>query len=274
MSKTAISGRLRSQLFRGDPKLEAAAVSDPAHVLPGAAGSHVGKIQLALILLDAADTAPLTVPSSVPQRVASSRRVGVEVIPSFEAMLRRSLPPSQSRRSPLRRNTRPVATKRVMQAAVKILDKESSRHRLLRPMPDAFHLALPHRKTADRYPDRSTTRTRPPARCSPSISPHIADPPAYRTPPGNAGSDNLIEFISSPEWLDPTKIEMRSSASLLFRAASRVLRALKRAGSPMVRSNVEPTSVPLGSRSFPLRALSTYTRPIHARSLGESRLRR
>jgi len=54
MSKTIISGRLRSKLFHGDPKLEAGAVSDPAHVLPGASGPHVGKIQLALILLDAA----------------------------------------------------------------------------------------------------------------------------------------------------------------------------------------------------------------------------
>lgn len=45
---------LQSQLFRGDTKLEAAAVSDPAHILPGAAGPHVGKIQLALIRLDGA----------------------------------------------------------------------------------------------------------------------------------------------------------------------------------------------------------------------------
>jgi hypothetical protein len=45
---------LQSQLFRGDPKLEAAAVSDPAHILPGSSGSHVGKIQQALIQLDGA----------------------------------------------------------------------------------------------------------------------------------------------------------------------------------------------------------------------------
>jgi peptidoglycan hydrolase-like protein with peptidoglycan-binding domain len=45
---------LQSQLFRGDPKLEAAAVSDPAHVVPGAVGDHVGKIQQALITLDGA----------------------------------------------------------------------------------------------------------------------------------------------------------------------------------------------------------------------------
>jgi len=45
---------LRSTLFRGDPKLEAAAVSDPAHIVPGAKGEHVRKIQLALIQLDGA----------------------------------------------------------------------------------------------------------------------------------------------------------------------------------------------------------------------------
>lgn len=43
---------LQSQLFRSDPKLEAAAVSDPAHILPGAVGQHVAKIQQALIILD------------------------------------------------------------------------------------------------------------------------------------------------------------------------------------------------------------------------------
>lgn len=45
---------LQSQLFRGDPKLEAAALSDPAHILPGSTGAHVGKIQQALIQLDRA----------------------------------------------------------------------------------------------------------------------------------------------------------------------------------------------------------------------------
>lgn len=45
---------LQSQLFRGDSKLEAAAVSDPAHILQGASGPHVGKIQEALIKLDGA----------------------------------------------------------------------------------------------------------------------------------------------------------------------------------------------------------------------------
>jgi hypothetical protein len=45
---------LQSKLFRGDPKLEAAAKSNPAHILPGASGPHVGKIQTALTQLDGA----------------------------------------------------------------------------------------------------------------------------------------------------------------------------------------------------------------------------
>lgn len=45
---------LKSELFRGDPRLEAAAISDPAHVVPGATGPHVEKIQAALMLLDGA----------------------------------------------------------------------------------------------------------------------------------------------------------------------------------------------------------------------------
>lgn len=49
---------LQSQLFRGDPKLEAAAVSDPAHIAQGAVGKHVRKIQLALIQLDDAALEP------------------------------------------------------------------------------------------------------------------------------------------------------------------------------------------------------------------------
>ena len=43
---------LRSNLFRGDPKLEPCAVSDPAHITPGSVGDHVRKIQQALILID------------------------------------------------------------------------------------------------------------------------------------------------------------------------------------------------------------------------------
>lgn len=46
---------LQSQLFRGDTKLEAAAVSDPGHIVPGASGPHVAKIQSALFQLDGAN---------------------------------------------------------------------------------------------------------------------------------------------------------------------------------------------------------------------------
>lgn len=45
---------LQSRLFRNDPNLEAATVSHPAHIVPGARGEHVRKIQLALIQLDGA----------------------------------------------------------------------------------------------------------------------------------------------------------------------------------------------------------------------------
>jgi peptidoglycan hydrolase-like protein with peptidoglycan-binding domain len=45
---------LFSDLFRGDPKLEACAVQDSAHVAQGARGEHVKKIQTALNLIDAA----------------------------------------------------------------------------------------------------------------------------------------------------------------------------------------------------------------------------
>lgn len=43
---------LQSLLFKGDSKLEMAAISDPAHIQTGAVGPHVGKIQQALIKLD------------------------------------------------------------------------------------------------------------------------------------------------------------------------------------------------------------------------------
>lgn len=48
---------LKSQLFRGDAQLEAAAASDPAHVVPGARGDHVRKIQQALVRLAGAGIA-------------------------------------------------------------------------------------------------------------------------------------------------------------------------------------------------------------------------
>jgi len=43
---------LRSKLFAGDPKLEAAATSDAAHITQGAVGEFVRKIQMALRQLD------------------------------------------------------------------------------------------------------------------------------------------------------------------------------------------------------------------------------
>src|SRR5437762_2378288 len=49
---------LKSKLLAGIQKLEQAAVSDPAHVTPGASGPHVAKIQAALILLDKAKIEP------------------------------------------------------------------------------------------------------------------------------------------------------------------------------------------------------------------------
>lgn len=45
---------LRSRLFRGNPSLESCLVQNPAHVLLGAVGDHVGKIQTALAALDKA----------------------------------------------------------------------------------------------------------------------------------------------------------------------------------------------------------------------------
>lgn len=49
---------LQSTHFRGDPKLEACAVSDPAHITPGAVGNHVSKIQTAIVMLDNANIVP------------------------------------------------------------------------------------------------------------------------------------------------------------------------------------------------------------------------
>jgi len=43
---------LSSNLFRGNAALEACAVKDAAHVIPGASGDHVARIQLALSVLD------------------------------------------------------------------------------------------------------------------------------------------------------------------------------------------------------------------------------
>ena len=54
---------LQSQLFRGVPELEAAAVSDPAHILMGATGDHVALVQQALVALDGADIGRLELTS-------------------------------------------------------------------------------------------------------------------------------------------------------------------------------------------------------------------
>jgi hypothetical protein len=43
---------LKSRLFAGDRKLEAAATSNPDHIQQGAVGEHVAKIQQALTALD------------------------------------------------------------------------------------------------------------------------------------------------------------------------------------------------------------------------------
>jgi hypothetical protein len=49
---------LQSRLFSGDQLLEAAATVDQKHITPGAKGTHVGKIQRALIALDGANISP------------------------------------------------------------------------------------------------------------------------------------------------------------------------------------------------------------------------
>ena len=46
---------LQSRLFSGDARLEAAAKSNPGHIVPGAAGEHVAKLQQALLALDGAE---------------------------------------------------------------------------------------------------------------------------------------------------------------------------------------------------------------------------
>jgi hypothetical protein len=56
---------LQSQAFRGDPRLEAAALFDSGHIVQGAIGPHVAKIQQALIFLDGA-----SITSSELQRAA------------------------------------------------------------------------------------------------------------------------------------------------------------------------------------------------------------
>ena len=60
---------LKSSLFRGDAKLEAAAASDAAHITRGASGEHVLKIQLAVARLDGA---PITLDSIYGARTAAA----------------------------------------------------------------------------------------------------------------------------------------------------------------------------------------------------------
>lgn len=43
---------LRSRLFAGDPHLEACALRDSAHLTPGTRGTHVGKVQYSLDVID------------------------------------------------------------------------------------------------------------------------------------------------------------------------------------------------------------------------------
>jgi hypothetical protein len=45
---------LKSNLLSGDERLEACAVRDSAHILPGSVGTHVARIQIALAILDGA----------------------------------------------------------------------------------------------------------------------------------------------------------------------------------------------------------------------------
>jgi hypothetical protein len=70
---------LQSQLFRGDSKLEGAAVSDAAHIVQGARGEHVQKIQLALISLDGAviDADGVYGPATAAAVLAYKRKRGI-----------------------------------------------------------------------------------------------------------------------------------------------------------------------------------------------------
>ena len=49
------SPMLKAKFFAGISALEACLVSDPAHIIPGAVGDHVRRIQVALVTLDEAD---------------------------------------------------------------------------------------------------------------------------------------------------------------------------------------------------------------------------
>jgi len=49
---------LRSELFRGDPRLEKTLVSDPHHVVIGDRGEFVSKIQFAVLTLEGGSIGP------------------------------------------------------------------------------------------------------------------------------------------------------------------------------------------------------------------------
>jgi hypothetical protein len=70
---------LQSELFGGDAQLEAAAVSDGAHIKLGARGAHVGKLQLALIELDGAsiDTDSSYGPATAAAVLAYKKKRGI-----------------------------------------------------------------------------------------------------------------------------------------------------------------------------------------------------
>src|SRR5690349_16955806 len=56
---------LVSLLLRDEPRLQACLVADPAHVVPGSNGRHVGLIQKVLLVLDKADISPAELRSRV-----------------------------------------------------------------------------------------------------------------------------------------------------------------------------------------------------------------
>jgi hypothetical protein len=78
---------LRSELFRNDTKLEACAVSHPAHITLGAAGLHVSKIQTALVRLT---PAVLDATEVEQQRYGSSTAAAVLRYKQERAIINRS----------------------------------------------------------------------------------------------------------------------------------------------------------------------------------------
>ena len=71
---------LQSRLFRGDSTLEACLLRDPAHVLLGAMGDHVGKIHKALVILDNAQI-------KVASTASADVRAFLPTAPRFSAKL-------------------------------------------------------------------------------------------------------------------------------------------------------------------------------------------